>query len=155
MQFMTYRKMYLMHPSTRANVKAYGEDVYMSVLLGEYTNAMPKLNKHGLNGSHADPVTGLLYIASCASRPNQLKIGYTTQTTAKRFDQHMRRYNEQLTEVFSVKAPYPARLEHELERLLKDYRHAITQTGESNEWYTCTRETAVKALLIGIESDYY
>ena len=154
-KFLLLEAEYLAHPATPLNTKAYGDEVYDAILCGTFKSTMPKLNKQGLNGSHADPKTGLIYIASCADRPNQLKIGYTTQTTAKRFDQHARRYNEQLTEFYSIEVPYPARLEREIERLLKDFRHAITQTGESNEWYTCTREIAVKALRLGLSSNYF
>ena len=40
---------------------------------------------------------------------------------------HRDRYGENLTEYFSVDCAYPAKTEQKMERILKQYRYAITK----------------------------
>ena len=149
-EFSLIENLYLMN-SKKQNIKCYGTDVCQAIKTGNYTNTMPKLNKLGLGGNATNPEMGKLYIAQCATRPGQLKIGYTTLTIKKRFALHRDRYGENLTEYFSVDCPYPAKTEQNMERILKQYRYAITKKNESNEWYKCTESKALEALITALK----
>ena len=54
-------------------------------------------------------------------------------------------------EYFSVDCPYPAKTEQNMERILKQYRYAITKKNESNEWYKCTESKALEALITALK----
>jgi hypothetical protein len=80
-------------------------------------------------------VEGKIYIFSSNLDSSISKLGACTIPISKRVSTFEKRYNTQVSEFFSIKANRPFRVEHELSKLIKDYRISGNQLNKSIEWY--------------------
>jgi hypothetical protein len=89
---------------------------------------------NNLNTGH-DPEVGWIYLVKTPTRPDQVKIGYTTMELRRRL-LRIRRLHEPDAELHWARwVKYPARLEGFLHSELREVRVAGNVTGDSIEWF--------------------
>jgi len=89
-EFANAEQNYLNHWKTKAHAVSYSGRVINAIRNNDYTDTKPKFNIPSL-GNH-NPEEGFIYIACSNSRPDQVKIGYTTMTVKKRMQKYQSRY---------------------------------------------------------------
>lgn len=104
-----------------------------------------------------DPSEGWVYAFSSRSRPDELKIGYTTLSMNRRL-QNFRRSKgpSDATVAFAAWVRRPSLLEHDLHHVFSSRRCAGYAPGGSTEWFRCSLDEVVgmaKALSFSIISD--
>jgi len=87
----------------------------------------------GINGTRQ---TGVVYCAMSASRPGQLKIGFTTLKLKVRFQKMSKRQNiVEPYPLFAISVSYPAMIEAHAKSNLREYLVSGCTQGQSVEWY--------------------
>lgn len=135
---------YLNNPYTKSNSKPYGTLVVSSISTNSYVLNKPIYNIYHLG--NCDPEIGIIYIASSQSHPSQIKIGYTTLSIKKRFKTYSNKYGYALDLEYFAEVTYPARVEHEVFKILKHLRISGRTNGDSNEWFWCNKKLAINTI---------
>lgn len=87
-------------------------------------------------GTNGTKRSGLIYCASSVSRPSQFKLGFTTMGLKARFQKMSTRHGiVEPCPLFAISVSYPAKIEAQTKKKLRDYLVAGCTKGNSNEWY--------------------
>jgi hypothetical protein len=140
--FVDTEQDFLFHPNTRRNTVSYSERVLEAVKSNNYNDdSRPNINHAG--NEKNTPYLGYVYVARSDTKPNQIKIGYTTMKLEKRMQTYKTRYGYSINITVYAFVDLPHKFEIELHRALKELRVSGFERKESNEWFYGDEELVI------------
>jgi hypothetical protein len=141
-EFFDTEQDFLFHPNTRRNTVSYSERVLEAVKSNNYNyDSRPNINYAG--NEKNTPDLGYVYVARSDTKPNQIKIGYTTMKLEKRMQTYKTRYGYSINITAYAFVYLPNKFEIELHRALTELRVSGLERNDSNEWFYGDEELVI------------
>lgn len=131
--FRTAENLWLASYDVVASAKSMADQFEDAIRSKNFVSERSYFDPRGTNGTRR---SGLIYCASSASMPGQFKLGFTTMRLKARFQKMPARHGiVEPCPLFAISVSYPAKIEAQTKKKLRDYLVAGCTKGNSNEWY--------------------
>ena len=142
---------YLWHlcPDVRISGVLLAEHFEAAIRSKEFVSVRSYFDPRGANG---DRQFGMVYCAMSASKPGQLKLGFTSGKLEARLQKIPKKHGiEKVRPLFSINTSFPAEIEAGSKRMLREHLVAGRTRGGSNEWYQASAIEFARAVVATVE----